>query len=448
MASTAPPEIQHRRAVRIMLVLATILAFLAIFTSWVDRQALDTNEWVNTSGKLLEDPVISDAVATYAVNELYADVDVPRLLKKRLPRGLRPISGPVAAGARQFATQAAERALQTPQVQQLWKDSNRVAHSELVSILKGNNAYVALSPNGDVVLELRPIVLQVAGQLGLERQAAANLPADVGSLQVARYEQLGTARTVTRLIQGFAWFFTFGSLALFGLAAYLDSGRRWMVLLGYGLGLVAAGLAAIAVRAALKGPFVDSLSTTEVAKAPAQHVWDIGTSLLGSIAIEVISYGVLFVIAGFLASPHPSAIGIRRVFAPTLRERPGVVWSVFTTVALIALIIFPPPGLRQLVLDLALISLAALGLVALHRMTEREFPGATRVDGKHSIGERARRAGTEAGWPFSSVMNGFRRDNREPDDVRLERLERLGALEEKGVLTDEEFRAEKQRILR
>ena len=55
MATTAPPEMQHRHAVRILVVLATILAFLAIFTSWVDRQALDTNEWVNTSGKLLED---------------------------------------------------------------------------------------------------------------------------------------------------------------------------------------------------------------------------------------------------------------------------------------------------------------------------------------------------------------------------------------------------------
>jgi hypothetical protein len=448
VASAAPPEIPHQRTARILIVLATILAFLAIFTSWVDRQALDTNEWVNTSGKLLEDPVISDAVATYAVNELYADVDVPRLLKKRLPPDLQPISAPVAAGVRQFATQAAEQALQTPQVQQLWKDANRAAHSELVSVLKGNNAYVALSSNGDVVLELRPIVLQVAGQLGLEKQAAAKLPADVGSLQIAQYKDLGTARTVIRLIQGFAWFFTFGSLALFGLAAYLAPRRRWMVLLGYGLGLVAAGLAAIAVRAALKGPFVDSLSTTQVARAPAQQVWDIGTSLLGSIATEVISYGLLFVIAAFLASPHPSAIGIRRILAPTFRERPAVVWSVFTAVALIALILFPPPGPRQLVLDLVLIALAGGGLEALHRKTEREFPKAMGDDGTESIRERARRARAKAGSRLGSAINGLGDGDRDADDIRLDRLERLGELEQKGILTDEEFRAEKQRILR
>ena len=63
MASSAPPEMQHRITVRVLVIAATVLAFLAIFTSWVDRQLLDTNEWVDTSGRLLEDEEISDAVA-------------------------------------------------------------------------------------------------------------------------------------------------------------------------------------------------------------------------------------------------------------------------------------------------------------------------------------------------------------------------------------------------
>ena len=97
MASTQPPEVQHRIKVRILVVLASILAFLAIFTSWIDRQALDTNQWVHTSGRLLEDKEISDAIATYSVDQLYANVDVARLIKKRLPGGppavLRPRRG-------------------------------------------------------------------------------------------------------------------------------------------------------------------------------------------------------------------------------------------------------------------------------------------------------------------------------------------------------------------
>jgi hypothetical protein len=446
MASTDPPETQHRIKVRILLVLASILAFLAIFTSWVDRQALDTNEWVSTSGKLLEDKAISDAVATYAVDELYANVDVSAVIKQRLPPDLQPFSAPASAGIRQFATQAAQQAIQSPRVQQAWRDANRIAHRQLVSILKGNNEAVS-SQNGKVVLNLRPLVLQLADRIGLKKQLNQRLPPDVGQLEVADSKDLDTARTVVKIIVGLAWLFTFGSVALFGLAAYLAKGRRWMVVLGYGLGLIAAGLAAIAVRSALKGLFVDSLSNTEAANLPAQHAWDIGTSLLHSIATTVIIYGVLFVVAAFLDSPARSAVGIRRALAPTLRDRPGLVWTVFAAVALIALIVWPPAGTRQLVLSLLLIALAGFGLEALRRKTEREFPGAKKGDWMLAMRKRARRASAETGRRISSAMRDLTTDEQHPDDAKLARIERLGELKEKGLLTTAEFREEKKKIL-
>src|SRR4051812_11272477 len=116
MASTDPPETRHRIKVRVLVALASFLAFLAIFTGWVDRQALDTDHWVDTSGQLLEDKAISDAVANYSVDQLYANVDVPALLKKRLPKDLQPVAAPAAAGIRALSTRAAERAFQSPRV--------------------------------------------------------------------------------------------------------------------------------------------------------------------------------------------------------------------------------------------------------------------------------------------------------------------------------------------
>ena len=446
MASTDPPETRHKHKIRILLVFASILAFLAIFTSWIDRQALDTNEWVNTSGKLLEDKAISDAVAAYAVDELYANVDVSAVVKQRLPTGLQQFSSPVAAGIRQFATQAAEQAIKSPRVQQAWRDANRIAHQELVSILKGNNEVVS-SQNGKVVLNLRPLVLQLADRIGLKKQLNQKLPPDVGQLEVADSKDLDTAKTVVKLIEGLAWVFTFGSLALFGVAFYLGKGRRWMVVLGYGLGLIAAGLAAIAVRSALKGPFVDSLANTEAANVPAQHAWDIGTALLSSVALTAVIYGVLFVVAAYLDSPTRSAVGIRRALAPALRDRPGLVWGVFGAVAFLVLIIWPPPGTRQLVLALVLIVLAGFGLEALKRKTEREFPGAKKGDWLAAMRQRARRTTSETGRRIGSAVRSLSDGERDPDDARLDRLERLGELKEKGVLTQAEFREEKKKLL-
>jgi hypothetical protein len=450
MASPDPPETQHRIKIRILIVLASILAFLAIFTSWIDRQALDTDQWVDTSGKLLEDKAISDAVATYAVDQLYANVDVTAVIKQRLPKNLQPFSAPASAGVRQFATQAAKQAVQSPRIQQAWKDANRIAHRQLVSILKGNNEVVS-SQNGRVVLDLRPLVLQLADRIGLKKQLNDRLPPDVGQLEVADTQKLDTARTVVKIVEGLAWLFTFGSVALFGLAVYLAKGRRWMVMLAYGLGLVAAGLAAIAVRGALKGLFVDSLAKTQDARVPAEHAWDIGTSLLHSIATTVVIYGVLFVIAAFLASPARSAIGIRRAIAPTLRERRALVWSVFAAAALIALIVWPPPGTRQLVLTLLLIALAGVGLEALRRKTLREFPGAMPGDWVQSMRDRFQRATTEAGRRIGAAARGItdehrHHEDRHPEDAKLDRLERLGELKEKGVLTAAEFREEKKKL--
>src|SRR5215207_3027916 len=329
MASPAPPESRHRITVRILVVAASVLAFLAIFTSWIDRQLLDTDEWVDTSGRLLEDEAISDAVADYSVDQLYANVNVTRLIKNRLPDGLEQAAAPAAAGIREVGTRAAERAFQSARVQNLWRDANRVAHAQLVAILKDESEAIS-TQGGRVVLDLQPIIYQLADRLGFKKQVVkaidkgeetGRLKPGFAQLEIADSDQLDTAQTVTTILEGLAWLFTIGTLALFALAVWLARGRRWMIVLGYGLGLVAAGLAAIALRGAVEGPIVDTLAKTEDARVPTEHAWEISTSLLHSIASSVIVFGVLFVVASFLASPANAAVSIRQALAPSFRER-------------------------------------------------------------------------------------------------------------------------------
>jgi hypothetical protein len=444
--STEPAETRFRISVRVLVILASILAFLAIFTSWIDRQALDTDQWVDTSGKLLEDKEISDAVAIYAVDQLYANIDVAGQLEKRLPPPINRVAAPLSGGLREFATSTAEQALQSARVQGVWKDANRIAHSQLIEILKGDNEVVS-TETGRVVLNLRPVVFQLADRIGLREQAEGKLPPEVGKLEVADAEQLQTARTITRILEGLAWVFSIGTLVLFTIAAYLAKGRRWVVVLGYGLGLVAAGLAAIAVRSITSGLVVDELAQTEAARVPAEHAWEISTSLLHSIATSVIAYGVLFAVASYLASPADGAVTIRRALAPNFRERPGLVWGAFAAVVFVVLIVSPPDGSRQLVVAVILIALAAAGLEALSRKSATEFPDARRGEWLVRMRQRARLAGAETGRRIGSAIRELTEEDRDPEEVRMERLERLGELKEKGVLTAAEFRAEKKRVL-
>src|SRR4051794_37313594 len=84
MAASASPR-RHRVLVAVVLALAVITGFFAMFSVWANRQALNTDNWENTSSQLLANKNIQNAVGAYLVNELFTSVDVPAELQKLLP---------------------------------------------------------------------------------------------------------------------------------------------------------------------------------------------------------------------------------------------------------------------------------------------------------------------------------------------------------------------------
>ena len=96
MASDGP---ERRRALPLTVItIGSVLAFLAIFAIWANRQLLDTDNWTDTSTQLLEDDEIRGQLSIYLIDQLYENVDVQAELADTLPPRLQPLAGP-AAGA-------------------------------------------------------------------------------------------------------------------------------------------------------------------------------------------------------------------------------------------------------------------------------------------------------------------------------------------------------------
>jgi hypothetical protein len=93
-------------------------------------------------------------------------------------------------------------------------------------------------------------------------------------------------------------------------------------------------------------------------------------------------------------------------------------------------------------MTLVFAAFGAAGVEALRRQTAREFPTATPLGMRDVARGRARSMRESA----QQVRRAVARLASE-DDARLGRLERLAALREKGALTDDEFAAEKARVL-
>jgi putative oligomerization/nucleic acid binding protein len=429
-AQTGQP---HKGLVKALVIAASVILVIACFSAWAERQALTTDDWVKTSDRLLENEAIQKALANYAVDQLYANVDVEAELDKALPPNFKRLSGPASTGLRSLATSGAERVIATSRFQQAWENANRAAHKTLIAIIEDKGDVVSTS-GGEVTLELRPLITQVANQLGIGKDLADQIPPDVGNLKIISSDQLGAAQTIAKLIRGLALVTSLLALGMFALAIYLSRGYRWITVLSVGIGAILAGIVVLILREIAGNVLVDQLAT-EGAKPAADATWSIGTSLLASIARTVILYGVFFLIAAWLASPHRSAIATRRALTPALRDFPAWVWSVFGVFGIIY-VLTGVDSMRAILSRLILLALAGVGIYELRRRSIAEFPDV-------KMGEMPTRVRARV----ESMWRGRERLKPEPHDRKLERLERLAALHERGVLSDEEFESEKAAVL-
>jgi hypothetical protein len=426
---------RHRGGVYALVVAATVVALLGILAIWVQRQVLDGDNWTASSSRLLENPAIRTAVSGYLVDQLYANVDVAGELRSRLPDQTKGLAGPAAGGLRSVAGNLADQALQRPRVQEAWEQANRRAHKRLMQVLDGGGSVVKTG-NGEVSLDLGALLAEIDARTGIGGRLAGKIPASAANLVVLRSDQLKTAQNVASALRPLAIGLTALALLLYALAIWLANGWRRQALRAAGGGLIVAGVAALLIRRIAGDEAVSSLATTAAIRPAVAAAWDIQTSLLQSIAQAAIAYGVVAVLAAWLAGPTRSAVAVRQALAPYLRD-PAWAAGGMTVVVLALLVWAPTQALRQPVTALLLIAILAGGFEVLRRQTAREFP-----DGERRLSAQLRmavsRRGNGATAPVVTVPA--------PADP-IDRLERVAALHERGVLSDDEFVAEKRAIL-
>ncbi len=457
----------RRRTVKALVALGSVLAFLSVFAIWVERQALNTDDWVETSDRLIQDETIRAAVADYLVDQLYENVDVEQELKDILPGETKELAGPVSGGLRQVAGDGANEVLKTSTAQSLWEEANRTAHEELVAVLEERKGAVS-TEEGTVKLQLGALITNLADQVGIGADLAERLPPDAGEITILRSDELDTAQNITAAIKGLALVLSILTLLTFGLAVYLSRDGRWVTVLFCGVGLIAAGFAVIVARQATGGIVLDQLVVDESIRPAADRAWSISTSLMVSIATTVIVFGALAVLAGWLGSPVSSARATRKAAAPVLRDHVAYVYAGLAVLIGIYFLSAPTQNLRSFLTTLIVAAMIALGVHELRKQTEEEFPDAEFSDvfGRTrdrmvgavkdaNLGEKAAKLRDSARESARSIggdtaggePRGDAGDGKPAEDARLERLERLGALHEKGILSDEEFAAEKARVL-
>lgn len=477
----------RRYAVRTLLVLGTIIGIVALLAVWVNRQALNADNWANTSSSLLENKEVRTQVSNYVVDQVYQNVNVTTELEKVLPKQLDPLAGTAAGQLQGLATEAVNALLERPFVQQAWKESNRLSMQQLINIVEEKQGGVVESSDGAINLNLRPLITTAIDKLGLSSQLASKVPADAGSVKIFSSDDISAVQSYAKLLRGLGIVLPILAFLLYALALFVAKGRRRKTLIEVGINLIAAGAIVLVVAVVAKGQVVDALASTDSVKPAVEAVWDIATQMLRDIAWATIITAIPLILAALLAGPSEWAVATRRFLAPWLRHQVGVAYGVVAVVLILLIVWGPLHWMQEPIPVLLMIALVVVGVELLRRQTAREYPDAEMPDAGAALSAHAKRlsgsmsdAARKGQQAMSDAVASRKSDASGENadagvtpaavaaagvasaaaaeaptavtpspagDDRLAQLERLGTLRDRGILDDEEFAEQKRQIL-
>jgi hypothetical protein len=353
---------------RALLVVGVLLTVVSILSTYVKREALDPGEFKQTSRELIANPLIQEQVAAQLTDAL-SNVDFSAELEARLPSNLQALAAPIAGLAQGFAGTAAQNLLARPRVQDTFVELASSSQAQFVKVLHGDTTALSTS-NGNVVLDLRPLVLKLGDRFGFVSNLAAKVPQDSAQVTILKSSDLKSAQTVTHWLEQIANFVWILAVAAWVGAIWLARGRRRQEVRALGLGLVVVGILVLLARWLAGKYLVDNLVVSETVRPAASDAWRIITQALADAGWVALSIGALVAIGAWLVGPGVRATSARTAVAPALR-RPAVALGSFVVGMVLLIWILPIQMFRTTAI---LVVAAAIGFVVLLRQVAAEAP--------------------------------------------------------------------------
>jgi hypothetical protein len=371
MESTQSGERSWARLVgaRVLTLLAILLALVGMVAFYVEHTALDEDGFETISRNMIQNDEIRTQVAAKSVDTLFGNIDVEAAIAEQLPPAQQRLAPVLTGLARSGADRAADAALGRPRVQTLWVEATTRTQRQLVELLDDESTFIE-TEGGAVVLDLRPIVIQLGDQVAVIGKVAERLPESSGRIVIIEESQLETAQTITRILRAVADWMWLVALAVAALAVWVARGRRRLELRAIALGLLVVGLLLLAVRRFAGNYLVDELAQDDAVKPAAQDAWDILTQVLADRAWVWIVFGVVTLLGVWFVGDTGLAARARRAAGPTLASRPATYG--IAAVAVLGLVLVAPQLARGWLSALLLIGLAVVGIEVVRGIVARD----------------------------------------------------------------------------
>jgi hypothetical protein len=350
-----------------LLIAGGITAVLTIFAVWAARQLLDEDRWTDTTTALVASPAVQSALSNFLVDQLYENIDLSGELEAVLPPRLDKLAKPAVGALREPLTEAVQRLLASPPVQEAWNRAAALTHQQFINLVEERGKALRTPDGGGVVLDLKVVLVQIGQKLGLPI-TGDRLPADAAVIKILTPDQLDAMQKIVNLLRILAWALLAVTVILLAAAVWLARGHRRETLVNATLTVIIAAILVLLLRRIVGNQIVGDLGRTATGQEAATEVWRIGTSVLAQVARTLLLLAFVLLIAGLLSGPGRWAQRFRAWARPALVHSPGMVHGAVLVVLLAILALGIIPSVRTLAAAVLLI-IVTVGGVELVRRT-------------------------------------------------------------------------------
>ena len=307
---------RHGKLVVTLVVIACVLAPIAGTAIWINNQVTKTDRYVRTVKPLASDPHIQTAIADNVTRTLFANVDVAARAKQALPPRADFLAPAIATGLHTFVENQTKGFLASDAFQRLWVEVNRRAHRQLVKVLTGKGGKLVETKNGQVVVNLAPMLARVEQRLhdrGIDIFDRIPPGANKSNFVILDSKQLENGQRGVRLLKALAIALPLLVLVLIAAAIGLSERRR-RTLLQASLGIAASMAVLGALLTIGRSIYLDQIVGPNLPTAAASAFYEVLVHYL-RLGLRIVAAVALLVAAGaYLSGPYKSAVAIRGWF--------------------------------------------------------------------------------------------------------------------------------------
>ena len=324
-----PPEPARGSAWRVTvsalcIVLGCVLAPVSVASVWVHNILADTETYVETVAPIAEEPAVQAALADAVTTAVLDSLDLEKLttdalttvseledMPPRVASALPALAVPLSSGIESFTRDQVDKALASDRFAEIWAHVNRLAHEQVLRLLRGDQGG-AVSAQGDTItINLGPIVEDVSNQLvDAGFSLAGNIPTVDREFTLVQSDAVTKSQSAYRLLDALGTWLPFVSLALIA-AGVLLARDRWRALLRGALGVTAAMVLLGVGLAIARTAYVNTTPADILTPTAAGDVFDILVRFLRTALRAVAVLGLVVAVAAFLSGHSPAGVRAR-----------------------------------------------------------------------------------------------------------------------------------------